>query len=543
MKNGVSTPPPAENENVLNYAPGSSERLAIKAELAAMRKREVEIPLLIGGGEVRTGNFGEIVIPHDHQHHLGRYHKAGEAETRLAIDSALAAAPSWRDVAWEDRCAIFLRAAELLSVRYRFRINAAAMLSGGKNVFQAEIDAACELIDFIRFNVAFARQMYQEQPNSSPGVWNRLQYRPLEGFVLAIAPFNFTAIAGNLATAPAIMGNTVVWKPASSLVYPPFLLMQILAEAGLPPGVLNFVPGDGATVVDTCLADRNLAGVHFTGSTRVFKKIWQTVGNNIGSYRTYPRLVGETGGKNFVFAHHSAEVPALVTALVRGAFEYQGQKCSAASRAYIPRSLWPEVEAGLRRQIGSIKMGSPEDFQNFCGAVIDRAAFTTISGYIEEARRSDDAEIVIGGGYADHVGYFIEPTVIVARNPHCTTMVEEIFGPVLTIYIYDDGAYSETLQLCENSSAYALTGAIFARDRLAVIEASTILEQAAGNFYINDKPTGAVVGQQPFGGARASGTNDKAGSAANLLRWVSPRVIKESFMPPTEFSYPFMEES
>jgi 1-pyrroline-5-carboxylate dehydrogenase len=542
MRNALSRPPLAVNEKVLDYAPGSPEKSALKQELARLSQQQLEIPLVIGGQEVTTGVFGEVVVPHDHRQVLARYHQAGPEEVRQAIAAALVAAPVWQAYPWEERCAIFLRAAELLATRYRFRLNAGAMLAGGKNVFQAEIDAACELIDFLRFNVHFAREIYQEQPQSSPGVWNTLQYRPLEGFVLAISPFNFTAIAGNLATAPAIMGNTVLWKPASTLVYTPYLFLQILTEAGLPPGVINFVPGAGASVGEVCLASRHLAGVHFTGSTRVFQQICQTVGNNIKNYATYPRLVGETGGKDFVVAHASAEVAAVVTALVRGAFEYQGQKCSAASRAYLPRSLWPAIEAGLRQQIGRIRIGSPVDFRNFMGAVIDRSAFQTISGYIDAAQKSDRAKIIIGGGCDDQVGFFIEPTVILTTDPHYKTMVEEIFGPVLTVYVYDDAAYSETLALCDTSSVYALTGSIFARDRRAVVEAVDALQNSAGNFYINDKPTGAVVGQQPFGGARASGTNDKAGSPANLLRWVSPRTLKETFVPPTDFAYPFMAE-
>ncbi|MBT8060988.1 MAG: L-glutamate gamma-semialdehyde dehydrogenase, partial [Gammaproteobacteria bacterium] len=453
-----------------------------------------------------------------------------------------AAQAEWQSFRWEERAGIFLKAAELLATKYRAVMNAGSMLNGGKTVYQAEIDAACELIDFLRFNVRYAQEIYEKQPECSPGVWNYVQHRPLEGFVFAVAPFNFTAIAGNLPTAPAIMGNTVVWKPASSLVYTPWIFMQILEEAGLPPGVINFVPGSGADVGDTCLVDPNLAGIHFTGSTRVFQGMWKTIGENIANYRSYPRIVGETGGKDFVFAHPSADVPALVTALVRGAFEYQGQKCSAASRAYVPRSLWAEVEPALREAVGRIRMGPPTDFRNFFGAVIDRGAFDSISGYIDYARESEGGEILIGGGCDDSVGYFIEPTVILATDPQFRTMVEEIFGPVLTIHVYEDEAYEDTLELCNRSSMYALTGSIFSQDRRAVSTAMKKLEHAAGNFYINDKPTGAVVGQQPFGGGRASGTNDKAGSQANLMRWVSTRTIKETFVPPTDFPYPFMDE-
>jgi 1-pyrroline-5-carboxylate dehydrogenase len=542
MNNAVISTPKPVNEPILKYAPGSPEKVAIKQELAEMSARQLEIPLIIGGKEIKTGNLGKVVMPHDHRHVLATYHKAGPAEVQMAIDAAVAAQPMWQSFRWEERCAIFLKAAELLAVKYRALINSGAMLAGGKTVFQAEIDAACELIDFLRYNVRYAQEVYQKQPESSPGVWNFVQHRPLEGFVFAVTPFNFTAIAGNLPTAPAIMGNTVVWKPASSLVYTPYLIMQILEEAGLPPGVINFVPGSGASVGDICLADPNLSGIHFTGSTRVFQQMWQTIGTNIGKYKAYPRIVGETGGKDFVFAHNSADVKSLVTGLVRGSFEYQGQKCSAASRAYIPRSLWPAVEAGLKAQIGEIKMGPPTDFRNFCGAVIDKAAFDSIAGYIDYARNNEGGEILIGGNCDDSVGYFVEPTVILATDPHFKTMVEEIFGPVLTIYVYDDEKYTETLELCNKSSIYALTGAIFGRDRLAVSTAVTMLEHAAGNFYINDKPTGAVVGQQPFGGGRASGTNDKAGSQANLMRWVSTRTIKETFVPAADFKYSFLGE-
>ena len=542
MNNAVINTPFPMNEPVLDYAPCSPEKAALKVALDELMGKEIEIPLVIGGERVKTGRMADCVMPHDHQHVLGRYHKAGPAEVQQAIDAAVAAQAHWQSFRWEERAAIFLKAAELLAVKYRALMNAGSMLNGGKTAFQAEIDAACELIDFLRFNVAYAQQIYENQPESSPGVWNFVQYRPLEGFVFAVTPFNFTAIAGNLPTAPAIMGNTVVWKPASSLVYTPWLFMQILEEAGLPPGVINFVPGSGGDVGDTALASPHLAGVHFTGSTRVFQQMWQTIGGNIERYRSYPRIVGETGGKDFVFAHASADVPVLVTALVRGAFEYQGQKCSAASRAYIPRSLWPEVKAGLESQIAKITMGSPTDFRNFFGAVIDRGAYDSIKEYIDYTRETAGAEIIIGGGCDDSVGYFIEPTVILAEDPKFRTMVEEIFGPVLTVHVYEDEAYEETLELCDASSMYALTGAILANDRAAASLAIAKLEHAAGNFYINDKPTGAVVGQQPFGGGRASGTNDKAGSAANLMRWVSTRTIKETFVPPTDFAYPFMDE-
>ncbi|MBT8048624.1 MAG: L-glutamate gamma-semialdehyde dehydrogenase [Gammaproteobacteria bacterium] len=542
MNNAVIQTPPPVNEPVLNYAPDSPEKKALKAALEQMASIQVDIPIVIGGKEIRTGNLGKIVMPHNHGHVLGSYHKAGPEEVQQAIDAAVAAQAGWENFRWEERAAIFLKAAELLAVKYRAKMNACSMLNGGKTVYQAEIDAACELIDFLRFNVRYAQEIYEKQPESSPGVWNFVQHRPLEGFVFAVAPFNFTAIAGNLPTAPAIMGNTVVWKPASSLVYTPWLFLQMLEEAGLPPGVINFVPGSGATVGDTCLADPHLAGIHFTGSTRVFQQMWKTIGENISGYKSYPRIVGETGGKDFVFAHPSADADVLVTALVRGAFEYQGQKCSAASRAYIPRSLWPEVETGLRTQIGRISMGPPTDFRNFFGAVIDQAAFDSISAYIDYTKENDGAEILIGGFCDDSTGYFIEPTVILASDPNFKTMVEEIFGPVLTVFVYEDKQFEETLALCDQSSMYALTGSIISRDRRATSLAISKLEHAAGNFYINDKPTGAVVGQQPFGGGRASGTNDKAGSQANLMRWVSTRTIKETFVPPTDFEYPFMDE-
>ena len=542
VNNAVINPPRPTNEPVFDYAPGSTEKIALKKALAEMATSQIEIPLVIGGKRVTTGNLGKVVMPHDHQYVLASYHKAGPAEVQQAIDAAVAAQGEWRAFRWEERAGIFLKAAELLAVKYRAQMNAGSMLTGGKTVYQAEIDAACELIDFLRFNAHYAREIYEKQPESSTGVWNYVQQRPLEGFVFAVTPFNFTAIAGNLPTAPALMGNTVVWKPASSLVYTPWLFMQILEEAGLPPGVINFVPGSGATVGDVCLADPNLSGIHFTGSTRVFQQMWKTIGENIDRYKSYPRIVGETGGKDFVMAHPSADVDVLVTALVRGAFEYQGQKCSAASRAYIPRSLWPRVEAGLGKALDQVRMGPPTDFRNFVGAVIDKAAFKSITAYIDYTHENEGAEVIFGGDYNDAVGYFIEPTVILASDPKFRTMVEEIFGPVLTLYVYEDEAFEETLELCDSSSMYALTGSIISRDRSAVGTAMAKLENAAGNFYINDKPTGAVVGQQPFGGGRASGTNDKAGSAANLMRWVSTRTVKETFVPPTDFGYPFMDE-
>jgi len=542
MNNAVIQIPEPENEPIRAYAPGSPERELLKAALAETAEKVIDIPLLIDGREIRTGNTGTVVMPHDHAHVIATYHKAGPAEVRLAIDTAVSAQKRWRSYRWEQRCAIFLKAAELISAKYRYVLNAASMLSTSKNAFQAEIDAACELIDFLRFNTYYAQKIYEQQPESSAGVWNCIQHRPLEGFVFSVSPFNFTAIAGNLATAPAIMGNTVVWKPASSCVYTPYLCMEILREAGLPDGVVNFVPGSGADVGDTCLTDPHLAGVHFTGSTRVFQNMWQTVGAHIASYKSYPRIVGETGGKDFIVAHPSADIDQLVTAMVRGAFEYQGQKCSAASRAYIPAGLWPEVKKRLTERISGLAMGAPTDFRNFVNAVINRSAFDKIGEFISYARQHDEADIIIGGGCDDRVGYYIEPTVIHAKSPRFRTMEEEIFGPVLTIYVYADERFEETLELCDQTSIYGLTGSIFAADRAAVDRALSVLEDSAGNFYINDKPTGAVVGQQPFGGGRASGTNDKAGFYTNLLRWVSPRTIKETFVAPENIEYPFMGE-
>jgi 1-pyrroline-5-carboxylate dehydrogenase len=543
LNNAILNVPTPVNEPVNDYAPGSEERTRLKDALDDIAGKRIEIPLIIGGKEVRTGNLGQVVMPHDHQHVLADYHQAGEAEIEQAIAAAMAAKAEWAAFRWEERAAIFLKAADLLAGKYRYAMNAASMLSTSKNAYQAEIDAACELIDFLRFNVYFAQQVYADQPLYSPrGIWNSLQQRPLEGFVFAVAPFNFTAIAGNLAASPAIMGNTVLLKPASSCVYTPYLFMQILQEAGLPAGVINFIPGRGSMVGRLCLDHPDLGGIHFTGSTAVFHQMWQTVGNNIDRYKSYPRIVGETGGKDFIFAHASANVKKVATAIIRGAFEFQGQKCSAASRAYIPRSLWPMVREELQHEMARIKMGPVTDFGNFCNAVIDKSAFATIAGFIDFAKQADDAEIIIGGGYDDSEGYFIEPTVIVADDPHFRTMEEEIFGPVMTIHVYDDEKYAETLELCDKTSVYALTGAVFATDRAAVSLALGKLENAAGNFYINDKPTGAVVGQQPFGGARASGTNDKAGSYQNLLRWVSTRTIKETFDAPESFAYPFMDE-
>jgi 1-pyrroline-5-carboxylate dehydrogenase len=542
LNNAIVKIPTPVNEPIYSYAPGTPERAKLKAALAELSAKKIEIPLIIGGKEVRTGKLGKVVMPHDHQHVLAEYHMAGEAEIKLAIAAAMAAKQEWEALRWEERAAIFLKAAELLSGKYRYQMNAASMLSTGKTAFQAEIDAACELIDFLRFNVWYAQQIYSDQPPISPkGIWNFVQQRPLEGFVLAIAPFNFTAIAGNLPTAPAIMGNTVLLKPASSCIYTPYLLMQILKEAGMPDGVVNFIPGSGAQIGGLCLKHRDLGGVHFTGSTGVFQNMWKTIGENIATYKSYPRIVGETGGKDFIVAHKSADVRQLSTAIIRGAFEYQGQKCSAASRAYIPQSLWGELRGELEKDAARIKIGPTDDFRNFFSAVIDAAAFASISEFIDYAKKAKDAEVIIGGGYDDSVGYFIEPTVILTSDPHFRTMEEEIFGPVMTIYVYPDEDFEQTLELCDQTSPYALTGAVFATERSAVSLAMRKLENAAGNFYINDKPTGAVVGQQPFGGARASGTNDKAGSYLNLLRWASPRTIKETFEAPVDFVYPFMD--
>jgi len=540
MSNGIFSVPAPRNEPVLAYTPGSPERKALRAELDRMAGQVVEITPRIGGRRVTTGRTMDIVMPHDHRHVLAVGHKAGASEVQRAVDAAGAAHHDWSRLPWHERAAIFLRAADLLAGPYRMTLNAATMLGQSKTAHQAEIDAACELIDFWRFNVAFAEEIYRQQALSSPGAWNRLEHRPLEGFVFAVTPFNFTSIGGNLPTAPAILGNTVVWKPASTALYAAYFIMEILEAAGLPPGVINMVPGSGAEVGDLALASPALAGIHFTGSTATFQGMWETVGRNIRQYRSYPRIVGETGGKDFVFAHASADVPALATALTRGAFEYQGQKCSAASRAFIPASLWPAVQERLLQQIAEIRVGDPADFTNFMGAVIDANAFATIKSYIDHARQSRDATILVGGGCDDGKGYFVEPTVVLAKRPGLKLMREEIFGPVLTVWVYEDRDLETALEICDSGSPYALTGAVFARDRAAIVRIADALTHAAGNFYVNDKPTGAVVGQQPFGGARASGTNDKAGSVLNLLRWVSPRAIKETFVPPTDFRYPFM---
>jgi 1-pyrroline-5-carboxylate dehydrogenase len=542
MSNGHFMVPTPENEPVRSYAPGSDERASLKAELAAMSSTQFEIPLRIGGQKVTTGDLAECRMPHQHGHVLGSYHKAGAAHVAAAIDAARAAHESWSNMPWQSRAAIFLKAADLLEGPYRDRINAATMLGQSKNAFQAEVDAACELIDFWRFNAYYLQDVYSEQPESAPGMWNYVEHRPLEGFVFAITPFNFTSIAGNLPTAPALMGNTVLWKPASSSVYSGHFLMELLEEAGLPAGVINFLPGSGREVGDPALESPELAGIHFTGSTEVFQGMWAKVGNNIQKYKSYPRIVGETGGKDFIFAHPTADTDALVVAALRGAYEFQGQKCSAASRMYLPASLYDTVMDSLTAEIAKISMGDPADFRNFMCAVIDKAAYTSIKEFIDFAASSDDAEIVAGGECDDSVGWFIQPTLIAAKTPGFKTMCEEIFGPVLTVYRYEDADLEATLDLCDNSSAYGLTGAIFAQDRNAIVHMSNRLRHTAGNFYINDKPTGAVVGQQPFGGGRASGTNDKAGSVLNLVRWVSPRTVKETFVPPKAWTYPHMGE-
>ncbi len=542
MANFIAPVPAPQNEPVRTYAPGSTETLSLKNRLRQMMAETVDIPLIIGGKEVRTGRTARAICPHQHEHTLATFHLAGATEVEQAVAASREAWKSWSELPWEARAAIFLKAAELLAGPRRDLLNGATMLNQSKTVVQAEIDSACELIDFWRFNPLFMEQIYEDQPASGQGIWNYSEYRALEGFVFAVTPFNFTSIAGNLPTAPAMMGNTVLWKPASTSVLAAYHVMKLLEEAGLPPGVINFLPGSGRQVGDPVLASRHLAGIHFTGSTSVFHGMWRTIGENIAKYRSYPRIVGETGGKDFVFAHVSADVPALVTALVRGAFEYQGQKCSAASRAYVPRSLWREVRDRLRAEVARVQMGSPLDFRNFMGAVIDKASFDNLVEAIAFARHSSDAEVIAGGGGNDAVGYFVEPTVIETRDPRFRLMEEELFGPVLTIFVYEDAALDEALALCDSTSPYALTGAVFAQDRKALLAMSAALRHAAGNFYINDKPTGAVVGRQPFGGARASGTNDKAGSVLNLLRWTSMRAIKECFLPPTEFSYPHMAE-
>jgi len=540
MPKGIYNVPKAINEPVKSYAPGTPEREQVAAKFKEMYNSTVDVPLYIGAEEIRTGNTKNINPPFDHKKVVGTYHQAEKQHIEQAIEAALAAKKQWAAMAWEHRASIFLKAAELLAGPWRARINAATMIGQAKTVHQAEIDSACEFIDFLRFNVEFMAKIYAEQPISSEGIWNRMEHRPLEGFVYAITPFNFTAIAGNLPASPALMGNVVVWKPSATQMYSAYVIMEVFKEAGLPAGVINMVSGNSAMVSDVLLSSPDLAGVHFTGSTGVFNDIWAKIGQNISRYKTYPRIVGETGGKDFVLAHPSARPAQVATALSRGAFEYQGQKCSAASRAYIAKSIWPEVKDLLIADLKSMKMGSPEDMGNFISAVITEGSFDKLAKYIDAAKNATDAEIIAGGGYDKSKGYFIEPTVIVTTSPKYDTMCEELFGPVLTIHVYDDAKWEETLKLVDETSPYALTGAIFSQDRYAIEQATKALENAAGNFYINDKPTGAVVGQQPFGGARASGTNDKAGSILNLLRWVSPRTIKETFVTPTDYRYPFL---
>ncbi|MEI6456542.1 MAG: L-glutamate gamma-semialdehyde dehydrogenase [bacterium] len=542
MNNAIFNLQRPDNEHTLNYAPGCKERKALNAELDRLSSEMQDIPLIIGGKEIRTGKTGTIVMPHDHQHVLGHYHLAGEKEVQMAVDAALKAHQEWESVNWVERVSITLKAAELIAKKYRFLLNASTMLGQSKNAYQAEIDSACETIDFLNFNAHFISEIYQEQPHSQPGIINRTEYRPLEGFVFTVTPFNFTAIASNLNMAPVLMGNTVVWKPSSTSILSNYFLMKIFREAGLPDGVINFIPGPGGVIGKQVLAHRDLAGIHFTGSTGTFNNIWRSVVDNMTTFRSYPRIVGETGGKDFIFVHPSADPQEVAVAIVRGAFEYQGQKCSAASRSYIPESLWPEIKSRIGDMISRITVGDVREFSHFMNAVIDESSFDNIMGMVGFAKNSADADVIFGGKGDKTKGYFIEPTVIQTRDPHFRTMEEEIFGPVMSVYIYKDKEFEKTLALCNDTSPYALTGSVFSKDRDALNNACRILRYAAGNIYFNDKPTGAVVGQQPFGGARLSGTNDKSGSYLNLLRWISPRTIKETLMPPTEFTYPFMKE-
>ena len=542
MGKGFFNVPIAINEPVKSYAPGSEEREAVSKAYKELFNSKTEVPMYINGKDVTTGNTRTMSPPHDHKHVVGEYHLAEKSHIEEAISTALEARKKWSKMPWEHRAGIFLKAAELIAGPYRAKINAATMIAQSKTIHQAEIDAACELIDFLRFNVQYMTDIYHEQPESTSDAWNRLEYRPLEGFVYAVTPFNFTAIAGNLPACMAMMGNVVVWKPSDSQIYSAKVIMDVFKEAGVPAGVINVVFGDPVMITDTVLSSPDFSGLHFTGSTYIFKELWKKIGNNIHNYKTYPKIVGETGGKDFIVAHKTANAKQVATAIVRGAFEFQGQKCSAASRAYIPQSLWTDVKKYVIEDVKSFKMGSPEDMSNFVTAVIHEGSFNKLAKYIDQAKADKDADIIVGGGYDKSKGYFIEPTVIEAKDPKYTTMCDELFGPVITIYVYEDNKYSETLKLVDETSDYALTGAILADDRYAVVEATEALQNCAGNFYINDKPTGAVVGQQPFGGARGSGTNDKAGSALNLLRWVSPRMIKETFVTPTDYRYPFLGE-
>ena len=530
------------NEPVKAYAPGSVEKSSLKQMLSQLATEQWDIPLLIGGKEIRTGNTGKVVMPHNHKHVLATYHKAGEKEVQMAIDAAVKAQREWSELPWVERASVMMRIAELISTKYRYALNASVMLGQSKNPMQAEIDAPCELIDFLRFSAFYAGQVYADQPYSDTGILNRMEYRALEGFVFTLTPFNFTSIASNLNLAPAMMGNSTVWKPSTTAIYSNYILMKIFHEAGLPDGVVNFIPGQGSLIGKVVTQSPELAGFHFTGSTGTFNTLWRSIGENLGTYRSYPRIVGETGGKNFIFAHASAPAEDVATAIVRGAFEYQGQKCSAASRAYIPSSLWGEVKERVGAMLASIRMGDVQDFTNFVNAVIDEASFDNIMSYINFAKQSPEATVLFGGNGDKSEGYFIQPTVIVTTNPCFKSMAEEIFGPVITIFVYDDKQYEETLELCDRTSPYALTGSIFARDRYAIDKAFKLLRYAAGNFYINDKPTGAVIAQQPFGGSRASGTNDKAGGPLNLIRWTNPRTIKETYVSPTHYGYPFLGE-
>ncbi|WP_339693987.1 L-glutamate gamma-semialdehyde dehydrogenase [uncultured Roseivirga sp.] len=542
MATGFFNVPTAKNEPIKNYAPGSPERKSLQAALAEARSKQVDIPMFIAGKEVRTDDKSPLSPPHDHQHILGHFSNGNASHVSAAIDAAMAAKKDWANASWENRASIFLKAAELIAGPYRDKLNAATMLGQSKNAYQAEIDSACEIVDFLRFNVQYMTEIYKQQPDSAPGIWNRVEQRPLEGFVFALTPFNFTAIAGNLPAAPAMMGNTVVWKPSNTQIYSAHVLMEVFREAGVPDGVINLFFVDGPTAGSVIFEHKDFGGIHFTGSTGVFQNIWKTIGNNIHKYRSYPRIVGETGGKDFIMVHHSSKAKEVATAISRGAFEFQGQKCSAASRAYIPSNLWEDVKNYVIEDLKSFKMGGTEDFSNFINAVIDERSFDKIAKYIDDAKASDKVEVITGGGYDKSKGYFIEPTVLLTTDPKYTTMCEEIFGPVITIYVYEPNDYEATLELVDNTSPYALTGALFSADRYALEVGINALENSAGNFYINDKPTGAVVGQQPFGGARGSGTNDKAGSMINLLRWVSPRLIKETFVTPTDYRYPFLGE-
>ncbi|WP_293788463.1 L-glutamate gamma-semialdehyde dehydrogenase [uncultured Pedobacter sp.] len=543
MLKGFFNVPTPVNEPINSYAPGTKERSLLKEAIADARAKQLDIPMFIGGKEVHTQNKKKVVVPHDHQHVLATFSYGDKGHVKEAIDAALAAKANWEALAWEHRAAIFMKAADLFATKYRYQINAATMLGQSKNAYQAEIDAACELVDFLRFNVSYMQDIYGQQPPVSPnGMWNRTEQRPLEGFIFALTPFNFTAIAGNLPACVAMMGNVVVWKPADTQVYAANVIMQVFREAGLPDGVINLIFADGPEVGEVIFNHADFAGIHFTGSTKVFQEIWKTIGTNIHKYKSYPRIVGETGGKDFILVHPSADVAASVTAIVRGAFEYQGQKCSAASRTYIPKSLWPEIKQLMLKDLASFKMGGTEDFGNFINAVIDERSFDKLAKYIDQAKQDQGVEVIAGGNYDKSKGYFIEPTVLVVDDPKYTTMCEELFGPVLSVYVYEDQEFDQILEIIDTTSPYALTGAILSQDRYAIEKASYALRNSAGNFYINDKCTGAVVGQQPFGGARGSGTNDKAGAMINLLRWVSPRTIKETFNPPTDYRYPFLAE-